>query len=814
MLIRGPQDKLPLALGIVLEKANSIAIEEVPLTFTPPECNLNLFIRFVILAHRQHLRHLEQQHNVQIIAPQLSKSSAAANTSPSSSPTRDSKPLAFEIQGKSAPDVATCKTELLKWLKMLSDTHYFATSRIRKDLAKYVIGVGGAQIEKFKALPQWEGKIVDVYIGIYNEDDDNDDDLDEEEEDVLIIVKRLSFKNQKDADGFVETIVKEMIADAEKTAELETRVVPLEHKWHSKLKSKQGGNQGKPVIHELTEGSNVVIKLPPFDYKPGGTTTTTVSIGNSTASLNRPTNADSDDIIIFRGRPKDIDRCVEKLNEYIELWKHTEVMASFSEIMTVPRPATRKLFGTGSGNVSLNGMTWLIRALKEKLDSLPTATHRDLTKGLSERDLAAKDLNMRIRITSASTSNASDLQDQVTIYGPQKLVGMAREIIEDRAKTIAETANITIDLFEAVIERTPACRASIEKALAAANGMELDELKRRIIPRVIGREGRNVRKLEDKFGAKINFPKGAKKNENEEQTDAATDTATPPPTASTRREDKGVVNIRCAKTDIEALRKELLDLVEAEIMSSFSVKFSVPRNTIQTIVGTKGFNINKIKSKCNVQVQFIDSESALNDDDLVETVVEGPQKGCEEAKELILAVVSDIVDTVLVTHKVPSYLHKLIIGRAGTRIKVVVDKYGGPDKCRIQFQPYNMQQDDIQIRANKKLIPSIIADIEAIAKEVAIGSHAAQQESAEILESECSLPRGDVPRVIGRGGEGLRELQKKFGVQVIVPNFEESLPDDASVTVKVVGGVQSSIDACIEEILVSFDFDFNFGWFI
>ncbi|KAJ3122989.1 hypothetical protein HK098_002285 [Nowakowskiella sp. JEL0407] len=234
---------------------------------------------------------------------------------------------------------------------------------------------------------------------------------------------------------------------------------------------------------------------------------------------------------------------------------------------------------------------------------------------------------------------------------------------------------------------------------------------------------------------------------------------------------------------------------------------------------------------------------------MVEVVIEGAKNKCFDARKEIDAVVDERViaifkffniDTSLHSLKVntetivlliPASLHKVIIGSGGVRIKKLVEHFGGQDKVKIQFPrsgSTGVVGDAITIRANKKLLPTIRAELdnalaEALNEESDSSSKAngVKAHRVPIFEVEAdvteegvvsldgddansygknsifeliTLSKGDTPR-----NNMVKELMRKFGAAVILLPHES---DSSQVVVKIVvhKGEEASIALIKKEI--------------
>lgn len=145
---------------------------------------------------------------------------------------------------------------------------------------------------------------------------------------------------------------------------------------------------------------------------------------------------------------------------------------------------------------------------------------------------------------------------------------------------------------------------------------------------------------------------------------------------------------------------------------------------------------------------------------------------------------------------IPSYLHRKIIGPSGNSIKAIIDKFGGVEKVKINFPKTGSKTKDvITVTAHKNQIDGIRAalfsEVDSILG-VEVGSG-----SGKVIEDKVEVPVADVSRIVGRGGEVLKEIQANHKVGVFI---EDS--NSAIVKVHIYGRTEENILSAKTDILV------------
>ncbi|KAI8825218.1 uncharacterized protein EV422DRAFT_250904 [Fimicolochytrium jonesii] len=740
--IRGPDEMLSTALQLVIEKSNSIIIDEVDVGATiASSVQPELFMRFLYTKERAHLKSIESEHNVTI---QSQKSS-------------DAHPV-LEIQGKTKSETDAARAALYSSIKEWGETLCFGAVEIPSGLHKFVIGKKGQNIANMKAKPEWNGRFVDVVVA--HEADASDE--------VIIVVKRAPTGKAKgnlaasdeEALKLVDLLKKELESQAQALADLVTLNVNIDSKYHGRLI----GTGGAALKELLSEYNNAVtVKFPK-------------SADSSKDAKEAVPGKDSEGAIVIRGPKKEAHEVQDKIQKQVAEWRHVELMSSFTEVLKVPKGLGKRLVGNGKD------LKWAVSAIREKIAS------GDVHKSkVNEKELAPPNLNLRAEVEAGAT------EDTVTLYGPKTIVELAKGIVAERAKKLADTISEDIDLFAAV-------SAAARKVVEEAGG----DIRRKVLRRIIGKEGKGIKKLTDKHGVQVRFvdrqrKQQAKVEDDDEDVDVseveATDSA------------PGNVVIKGSKSDVGPARDELVALVEHELLNSSSVTFQFPRAALPHIVGRHGAKIQKIKDQYNVRIDFND---IADDEASTECVIEGSRQNCQGAAESIKSAVDDNINVESVEVQIPSYLHKLIIGPGGARIRAAMERFGGQDRVKVQFPQANMNlktaEDAIVLKGNPKLLPDVRKELGKLVNEGLKEQATEDFSDYELVELDevdaitevVSVPSVDVPRVAGRFGDALVDMIRKLGVTIWFRDGDAA--DTASVHIVARHGKEKEVQTAKNEI--------------
>ncbi|KAI8803718.1 hypothetical protein BJ742DRAFT_857380 [Cladochytrium replicatum] len=740
--IIGPNANIMEALQMVLDKSNSITLEELDVAaLLPKGVDIAVFLRFVYIKERATLKNIEATYSVSIY--QQSPTPPATSTH------------VLEVQGKSASDVEAAFKALKSNITTWATTLFFGQVEIPRGLHKYVVGKAGANITKVKSNPVWGGRLVDIVVP--TESDESDE--------VMIVVKRGT--DGKDAE-LVEKVRGEVLALANTLADFVTLVVQVDSKYHGRLIG-SGGATLRELLSAYNDG--VVVKFP-----------ASAGSGKKEASGTAAASADPNGVTI-KGPKKDVKEVSDKILKLVEEWKHMEFVNSFSEKLVLPKGVYRRLLsGTASERNSnkdappgeKGSVPWLFRAVKERIAE--KGESREATK------LEAALVGGTLRVESDEGSE----KDTLTVMGPKEIVGIARSILEERGTKLAETTSDEFALFEAGV-LTSAALSAIE---ASEEGSE--EARKKVLRRVIGKEGKGVRKVADKWSVLLRISDGRRRGGRKEEGEGDA-------IGEEVEAKDGIVFIRGDKKDVAGAKKELLQLVEEEILHSHTERFIIPKQALPFVVGRAGARINKIKedSKGTVRtIDFVDVEASDGEDATeVEVLLEGKKAGVLEAKKKILDMVDENVNVGTVNVIIPSSLHKLVIGPSGSRIKKLIDSHGGRDKVNVQF-PRAGAGDIVSIKGQVKTLESARAGVITILKEAlkedgveVKGAVPVFGEDETLVEEKVVLGKGDVPRA-----GAVKEWMGRYGVGLWV---EE---DGSETVLRIAATEDSAIEAVKKEL--------------
>ncbi|KAG5519178.1 hypothetical protein PMAC_002266 [Pneumocystis sp. 'macacae'] len=293
---------------------------------------------------------------------------------------------------------------------------------------------------------------------------------------------------------------------------------------------------------------------------------------------------------------------------------------------------------------------------------------------------------------------------------------------------------------------------------------------------LIGQNGKFVKRLEEKYKVKINFPRENLENKN---------------THDKKSNTKNEVTIRGDKVSATSAKLELLDLLDYEKEHGNTTTFTIPMSAVPQIVGKSGNNINDLKNETETRIEI--EKSTSNDPSAMATVfIQGTKEGIEKAKKSILDTVKMIQQQVTRTLFVDRKHHRTLIGPGGSTLRNIIISSGViGDHTQlakiVQFPKTENMSDKIIISGENTLVDKIADKIISMVKEI--------EEKITLI---VSIPSSKMKIIIGREGCMRKELEAKFSVIIRIPRkFTDNIQEN--VEIKIIGKKEQA-EKAVEEI--------------
>ncbi len=300
---------------------------------------------------------------------------------------------------------------------------------------------------------------------------------------------------------------------------------------------------------------------------------------------------------------------------------------------------------------------------------------------------------------------------------------------------------------------------------------------------LIGAGGKQVERLQDRYGVRINFPRRAQHDD---------DSADATSQRNARGQNQDEVIVRGPKKGADGARDEVLSLLQYIMDNSFSDTVSVAQSQIPQLIGSGGREMENLRLETGCQIDVPGAREGADPSGRAEIRLKGTKKAVEEAKKILQQRAKVFDDTVVETLEVDRKYHRTLIGGSGANIRSIVTSAGGPDNARelarmVRFPRADSDESTIRVEGPKSIVEKIVA---------AIKSQVASQENqaTEIIEVSPDKHR----LLIGRGGETRRSLESQLKIQLDIP--KQNTTGAARSQIKVTGE-PSAVEKAKDHIL-------------
>ncbi|GAA6024660.1 hypothetical protein JCM11491_003456 [Sporobolomyces phaffii] len=376
-----------------------------------------------------------------------------------------------------------------------------------------------------------------------------------------------------------------------------------------------------------------------------------------------------------------------------------------------------------------------------------------------------EDLGVRVDFVELATTTKKGAKlSKVTIKGRKENVEEAAKRVKSTANKMADEVTLTIPL-PAALDRGS----------------------------LIGKQGTYLKRLEEKYEVRINFPKGK--------------AAVPDDVDERSSSSSSEIVIRGPSKGAQAAKGELVDLISYEKEHGNVASFVVPAKALARILGRGGAQVNQIKDDTGVASVDVDHRASDNPDATIS--LRGTKHAIKHARAEIEKIAREVEDEAKIEMDIPKEYHTTLIGSGGSSIRDLIARCGGPAEGRASG---NMVRFPRQGDASTTV--TIVAP-QAIARKI----HAALELDVASLKSRVVwgvvVAQSAHAAVIGKGASALQELQRKHGVKIFMPGWNdyaaagpvENADDDddegvaaadAKEVVKVVGPKESVLAAAVD----------------
>ncbi|XP_066997687.1 vigilin [Anabrus simplex] len=262
------------------------------------------------------------------------------------------------------------------------------------------------------------------------------------------------------------------------------------------------------------------------------------------------------------------------------------------------------------------------------------------------------------------------------------------------------------------------------------------------------------------------------------------------------------VVLKGAKEWIERAKQRIQEIVE-DLESRVTIECVIPQKHHRTVMGAKGCKVQNITSKYDVQIKFpdrdiqeehISHDGQLNGDvqqddqslvrrcDIIQ--ITGKPDKCEEARQALLDLVPITVEV-----NVPFDFHRAIIGQKGRDVRYLMDRYD----VHIVLSPADQKLDIIKISGTPSCVEDAKQAIEEKCRELESEREDRVRKSFEV---KVSVDPNYHPKIIGRKGAVISKIRADHDVQINFPKKGD--PEEHIITIT---GYEDDVHAAKEAIM-------------
>jgi len=729
--LRGPQDKLGLALTKVYEKANSVT---------------SLVVDCPSWLHKYIIG--KKGAGIQKISAELSKVHIAFCD--------DDK---IKIDGP--PDEAEkAFNEVEGQAKNLIKTTSYVEFKVDAKYHKHIIGKGGSTINKIKSESDVTINIPDTDSGVtIIRIEGNKAGVEKAKEELQGMVEKM--ENEKEKDVIIENRFHRQIIGPkgeniqkirDEFAAVQISFPDLGNKSDIVKLRGPKADVDKCARHlnnmskELLE-SNYQVKLPIFKQfhkniiGKGGANIKKIRDETNTRIDLPDSNAESDTIIIT-GKKEDVNKAAEKIKEI-----QSQMANIVSKDMTIPSKIHNTVIGaggkliqsimnecggvaikfpdanSGSDKVTIRGpaddVEKALKKLQELSDEKQLSGHNIEIKAKPQHHkflIGRQGINIqKIRNDTGARiifpgANDED-RESIMIIGTADAVAKAKEVLEERIK---ELDNIVED------------------------SMTVDPKHHK---HFVARRGLVLRTIGDEFGGVVvSFPRAGVTS------------------------DK--VNLKGARNCVDAAKLRIQEIVK-DLEEMVTIDCEIEQQFHRTVMGAKGSQVQRITRDFDVQIKFPDkagengeapvpSPERSSDPNIIR--ITGKKNNCDGAANALKELVPITAEVII-----PFEFHRYIIGQKGKEVREMMNEYD----VNIRVPTADQQSDIVLVSG----VPTHVENAKAgLAEKLEKLENEKQERIKRSFEVTVEINSEYHPKIIGRSGGVINKLRQDFKVNIQLPS--------------------------------------------
>ncbi|XP_058464873.1 vigilin isoform X1 [Malaya genurostris] len=473
---------------------------------------------------------------------------------------------------------------------------------------------------------------------------------------------------------------------------------------------------------------------------------------------------DKSDIVKIRGPREDVDKCHKYLTKYVkELQKNSFVME-----VPIFKQFHKYIIGKGGANIKK------IRDETQTKIDLPAEGDKNEMIVITGKKENVKEARDRIQKIQEELANIITEEIQIPPKYYNSLIGSGGKLI---SSIMEECGGVSIKFpspeskSDMVAIRGP--KEDVERAkqqlVELTNEKELSSYTAEVRAKpqhhkfLIGKNGASIKKIRDLTGARIIFP-------------------------GNNDEDKEVITIIGKMEGVEEAKAQLLAIIK-NIDNIVEDEISVEPRHHKHFVARRGEVLHRISEECGgVMISF--PRSGVDSD---RVTLKGAKDCIEAAKARILEIVEDLVQMVTIECIIDARHHRIVMGRAGSKVQAVTAEFD----VTIKFPDREVPEAFVEEQQNGDVNggePVRSSDIIRISGRKDKCEKAREALLALIpVTEEINVPFDLHRSLIGQKGRDVRELMNTYDVHI-----ELSPPDQRLDVIKVTGA-----KSCIEEAKIA-----------
>lgn len=763
--LRGPQEKLGLALTKVYEKANSVATTDIP-------CPSWLH-RYIIGKKGSGIQKITADLNLDRVHVEFCDDDT------------------IRVEGP-PEDVEKAKTEITAQAKTLIDDTGYAELSVDAKYHKHIIGKGGSTVNRLKDetgvainIPDSETGITIIRI------EGNKAGVEMAKAELTAMVEKM--ENEKEKDLIIENrFHRQLIGPkGENIQKIRDEYASVQISFPDlgvksdivKLRGPKADvdNCSKFLTKQVKDlqECNYQVKVPiykqfhKFIIGKGGINIRKIRDETDT-KIDLPDSGSDSDMITITGKKENVAKAQERI---------TEIQSQMANIVTKDIMVPAKIHNTmiGAGGKLIQSIMSECGGVAIKFPTSGSGSDKVTIRGPSEEVEKAVKLLMEL----ADEKTLSGVTEEVKakpehhkfLIGRQ---GIHIQKIRDQtgARIIFPGSNDTdresitiIGTKEAVAKAKVELEARIKDLdNIVEDSMTVDPKHHR---HFVARRGEILRKIGDEFGGVVvSFPRSG--------------------VASDR------VNLKGARDCIDGAKARMEEIVQ-DLEDMVTMDCEIEQLYHRTVMGAKGSKVQKITTEMSVQIKFPDKAPVAGENgqvvvnggggDLSRSSnpniirVHGKRANCEAACEALKALVP-ITSECQVSYE----FHRFIIGQKGCGVRQMMNEFD----VNIKVPSAEAKSDIILISGAPSNVEEAKAAMEERVKEL---EEEKRQKELASFKVEMTVNPEYHPKIIGRRGAVITELRNKYKVNIQLPN--KGAEHEGIITIT---GLEADVYAAKEEI--------------